>query len=95
MRIFRRRHTVITAAPALPVPERGRLVLVDSTGDTLLAEWRPGVVEEEYAAEVTFSQQLRYGRMAYVNPGPGQSIQTRKFDPRAERIVIVPQLAGG
>jgi len=71
------------------------MAILDSTGDTKVM-WNPRDKDEVDAAKTTFEKLLAKGFRAFrVNAKgePGERID--KFDKKAEKIIMVPQLAGG
>lgn len=72
-----------------------RLVRMDRTGHTTVAEWTPGEAESEAAAVRAFHQQLDEGCFAVVSEGEGEARQVREL-PLTEPLVILRRpIAGG
>jgi hypothetical protein len=72
-----------------------RLVRMDRTGHTTLAEWTaedPGAVE---AAVVAFREQLDRGYFAMVSTGEGQAEQVRELPVGAELVIMRLPISGG
>ena len=58
--------------------------------------WNPEEMEEVREAEARFNELVEKGRhTAFDIVEGGQSKQLKKFDPDANKIVVVPRLAGG
>lgn len=72
-----------------------RLIRMDHTGHSTVAEWAaddPATVE---AAVKTFRQELDRGYLAMVTAGPGQAEQVRELPVHAELVILRLPLAGG
>ena len=61
-----------------------RLIRMDHTGHTTLAEWRADDPEAVEAAVEAFRRELDRGYLAMVTTGPGQAEQVREL-PRRRR----------
>jgi hypothetical protein len=70
------------------------LNVLDQTGDTTIG-WDPSRPDEVDAARETFRKLKAKGYLAYRTEGKDKGEAIREFDPRAERIVMSPPLAGG
>lgn len=73
----------------------GTLSTLDRTGDTTIT-WDSDNATEVQVARETFDRMRGKGFMAFKVEGRdrrGQQITT--FDPKAERIMLVPQMVGG
>ena len=69
--------------------------ILDSTGHTT-TEWNPSDREEVAAARIQFEAMTDKGYRAFRVVGEdGQGSRLETFDPRAEKIMFVPQLKGG
>jgi hypothetical protein len=71
--------------------------LTKRDGDTLIAEWTPGVKEEEAAAADKFNSLVGGGFMIFqattgtaVREGP-----IRTFDPQVKEYLVSPRFVGG
>lgn len=89
----------MTAVPAeeIQVPEgHGLLSTLDRTGD-IRQMWDRKNKDEVDAARRTFDDLVKKGHMAYraVGKEGERGEQIRKFDPDAERIILVKPLVGG
>ena len=72
-----------------------RLIRLDHTGHTTLAEWStrdPAAVERAVAA---FRAQLDAGLYAVVTEGEGQARQVRELPLDAELVILRRPIAGG
>jgi hypothetical protein len=75
--------------------DMARLIRMDQTGHTTLAEWRtddPAAVE---AAVAAFRAQLDEGFYAVVSTGEGQAEQVRELPLDAELVILRRPIAGG
>jgi hypothetical protein len=70
------------------------LRVLNANGDDRV-EWDPDVLDERTArARALFEAKVGKGWMAYA-PDAGGGTQIRRFDPRADEIVLQPAIAGG
>ena len=72
-----------------------RLIRMDRTGHSTLAEWRaddPAAVE---AAVEAFRRELDLGYLAMVTTGPGKAEQVREFPVDADTVILRRPIAGG
>ena len=72
-----------------------RLIRMDNTGHSTLAEW---TAEDEaaYATAVeAFRQQLDQGYIGVVSDGPGQATQVRELPVDAPTVILRRPIAGG
>jgi hypothetical protein len=68
---------------------------LDHTGDSKTV-WDPENPEEVAAARATFERLTKKGYRAFNVGGKGQKAgQMNEFDPQAEKMILVPQQAGG
>lgn len=77
--------------------ERCTLHIMDSTGDTRIM-WDPRNKEEVSVAESAFNAAKAKGMVAYTvdaNTGEKTGEVIRKFDKKAGKIIMAPQLVGG
>ena len=72
-----------------------RLVRMDQTGHTTVAEWRAGDEHAIEAAVEAFRTELDRGYMAMVSTGPGHAEQVRELPVDAELVVLRLPVAGG
>jgi hypothetical protein len=71
------------------------LRVMDGTGDTKLI-WDSGNADEVKTAKKTFEDLTAKGFKAFAvkkSGKPGEQI--KKFDPEAEKIILIPQMLGG
>src|SRR3954452_2460818 len=73
----------------------GRLIRMDRTGHTTLAEWTAGDEAAVEAAAAAFRQQLDAGYYAVVSEGEGQARQVRELPADAELVILRRPIAGG
>jgi hypothetical protein len=72
-----------------------RLIRMDNTGHSTLAEWTAGD-EAAYAAAVdAFRRQLDEGYIGVVSDGPGQATQLRELPVDAGTVILRRPIAGG
>ena len=72
-----------------------RLVRMDQTGHTTLAEWTaqdPGSID---AAVATFRAELDQGYYALVSHGPGSAEQVHELPVDADLVILRQPIAGG
>jgi hypothetical protein len=72
----------------------GRLIRLDRTGHTTLAEWSAGKGGEE-AAVVAFRRELELGMVASVSNADGTAAVVRELPLDAELVVLRRPIAGG
>lgn len=72
-----------------------RLVRMDRTGHTTIAEWTPGETESEAAALRAFHRQLEQGCFAVVSEGEGQARQVRELPLHEPLVILRRPIAGG
>ena len=72
-----------------------RLVRMDKTGHSTLAEWTPGDAEAVEAAAAAFREQLDAGYYAVVSTGEGHAEQVRELPADAELVILRRPIAGG
>jgi hypothetical protein len=86
-----------TLPPGTDAPAHtGVLHTLDSSGDTRIM-WDKGNPDEVASARRTFDELLKKGYAAFraVGKHGDQGEQIRRFDPEAERIILVRALQGG
>ena len=72
-----------------------RLIRMDSTGHSTLAEW---TAEDEAAyrqAAAAFRRELDLGYMGVVSDGPGHATQVRELPKDAGLVIMRRPIAGG
>jgi len=72
-----------------------RLIRMDSTGHSTLAEWTVGDDAAVDAAVVAFREQLDQGYYAVVTQGEGQATQVTELPRDAELVILRRPIAGG
>ena len=73
----------------------GRLIRMDQTGHTTLADWTAGDAAATDAAVAAFRQQLDAGLYAVVSTGEGRAEQVRELPLDAELVILRRPIAGG
>ena len=72
-----------------------RLIRMDQTGHTTLAEWTAGDAAAVDAAVTAFREQLDAGYYAVVSTGEGHAEQVRELPANAELVILRRPIAGG
>jgi hypothetical protein len=72
-----------------------RLIRMDRTGHTTLAEWTAADDAAFAAAATAFREQLEAGYYAVVSEGEGQATQVRELPAGAELVILRRPIAGG
>jgi hypothetical protein len=72
-----------------------RLIRMDRTGHTTLAEWTAADDTAFTAAATAFREQLDEGYYAVVSEGEGQARQVRELPAEAELVILRRPIAGG
>jgi hypothetical protein len=72
-----------------------RLIRMDSTGHSTLAEWTTGDGAAVEAAVRAFREQLDAGYYAVITRGEGQAEQVRELPLDAELVILRRPIAGG
>lgn len=73
----------------------GQMRELNESGDSTVS-WDSDNAEEVQAARATFDRLVGKGFMAYKVTGKDRrGEQIRSFDPKAERIMLVPAMQGG
>ncbi len=72
-----------------------RLVRMDQTGHTTLAEWTASDQEAIDAAAAAFRAELDRGYFGVASAGPGQAEMVRELPRDAELVIMRRQIAGG
>ena len=72
-----------------------KLVRMDHTGHTTLAEWTAADPESVEAAVTAFRAELDNGSFALVSEGEGHATQVRELPVDAELVIIRRPIAGG
>jgi hypothetical protein len=72
-----------------------RLIRMDQTGHTTLAEWTVDDTEATEAAVAAFREQLDAGYYAVVSTGEGHAEQVRELPADADLVILRRPIAGG
>ena len=72
-----------------------RLVRMDATGHSTLAEWSTADPESVEAAVRAFRTELHRGSIAVVSEGEGQATHVRELPLDAELVILRRPIAGG
>jgi hypothetical protein len=72
-----------------------RLIRMDQTGHTTLAEWTAGDRASEEAAVAAFRAELDQGFFAVVSQGEGHAEQVRELPLEAPVVILRRPIAGG
>ena len=72
-----------------------KLIRMDHTGHTTLAEWSAADAESVDAAVAAFRRELDQGCIAVVSEGEGQASQVRELPVDAELVILRRPIAGG
>ncbi|MFL5823831.1 MAG: hypothetical protein ACJ764_10360 [Solirubrobacteraceae bacterium] len=72
-----------------------RLVRMDHTGHTTVAEWTAGDPSSTEAAVSAFREQLEQGCFAVVSEGPGRARQVRELPLQEPLVILRRPIAGG
>jgi hypothetical protein len=72
-----------------------RLIRMDRTGHTTLAEWTAADDAAFAAAATAFREQLEAGYYAVVTQGEGHAEQVRELPADAELVILRRPIAGG
>jgi mRNA-degrading endonuclease toxin of MazEF toxin-antitoxin module len=72
-----------------------RIIRMDGTGHTTLAEWTSADSESVEAAVAAFRVELDQGYYAVVSQGEGRAEQVRELPLDAELVILRRPIAGG
>ena len=72
-----------------------RLIRMDQTGHSTLAEWTAGDDTAYREAVEAFRRELDEGYIGVVNEGPGRATQVRELPLDADLVVMRRPIAGG
>jgi hypothetical protein len=72
-----------------------RLIRMDNTGHTTLAEWTAEDTAAVDGAVAAFRAQLDQGYYAVVSTGPGHAEQVTDLPVHAETVILRRPIAGG
>ena len=73
----------------------GRLIRLDHSGHTTLAQWDSAEEAEVDAARVAFESELERGMIASMSHSDGSAEVVRELSPDAELVVLRRPIAGG
>ena len=73
----------------------GKLIRLDRSGHTTLAEWTADDDAALAAAAATFAAERERGMIASVDAGTGTAEVVRELPPEAELVVMRRPIAGG
>ena len=73
----------------------GRLIRLDRSGHTTVAEWTPGDGGDSEAAVAAFCEELERGMVASVSYDDGTAEVVRELPLNAELVVLRRPIAGG
>ena len=72
-----------------------RLIRMDSTGHSTLAEWTAADDAAFQQASEAFRRELEDGYIGVVSDGPGHATQVRELPADADLVVMRRPIAGG
>jgi len=72
-----------------------RLIRMDRTGHTTVAEWTAADPEAVARAVEAFREELDRGYLAMVSTGPGHAEQVRELPLDAETVILRLPISGG
>jgi hypothetical protein len=72
-----------------------RLIRMDHTGHTTVAEWTPADAAATEAAVAAFRAELDAGYYAVVSEGDGRAAQVEELPLDAELVILRRPIAGG
>ena len=72
-----------------------KLIRMDKTGHTTIAEWTPGDQAAVETAVAAFREQLDAGYYAVVTAGEGHARQVRDLPLDADLVILRRPIAGG
>jgi hypothetical protein len=72
-----------------------KLIRMDHTGHSTVAEWTAGDPAAVEAAVTAFRAELDRGYLAMVSAGPGQAEQVRELPVDADLVILRLPIAGG
>lgn len=72
-----------------------RLIRMDHTGHSLVAEWSADDPQAVEAAVEAFGRELERGYLAMVSTGPGHAEQVRELPVDAPTVILRLPISGG
>jgi hypothetical protein len=85
----------LTHRPRATEVPMSRLIRMDQTGHTTVAEWRADDPEAIEAAVRAFREELDRGYFAMVSTGEGQAEQVRELPVDADLVIMRLPISGG
>jgi hypothetical protein len=73
----------------------GKLIRMDHTGHSTLAEWTKEDAAQVDAAVTAFRAELGNGSIAMITTGPGHAEQVRELPLDADLVIMRRPIAGG
>ena len=73
----------------------GRLIRMDSTGHSMLADWTAADETAYDAAVEAFRRELDEGYIAVLSEGEGHATQLRELPKEADLVIMRRPIAGG
>jgi hypothetical protein len=83
------------AVPDLQEDQMSRLIRMDQTGHTTLAEWEATDPEAFAAAVAAFRAELDRGYFGIVSTGEGQAEQVHELPADADLVIMRLPISGG
>ena len=72
-----------------------RLIRLDQTGHTVLAEWSQEDAAAVSAARAALHSELEQGYLAVASAAGGEATAVRELPPNAELVILRRPIAGG
>ncbi len=72
-----------------------KLIRMDQTGHSTIAQWTPSDPESVDAAVAAFRAELDRGYLAMVSTGPGHAEQVRELPVDAPLVILRLPISGG
>ena len=88
-------HQANLATPARKEDLMSRLIRMDHTGHSTVAEWSSANPESVEAAVRALRRELDSGAIAVVSEGEGQARQVRELPVDADTVILRRPIAGG
>lgn len=84
-----------TATPARNIASMSKLIRMDHTGHSTVAEWTAEDEASREAAVEAFRRELDQGCIGMVSEGPGKAAQVRELPLEADLVILRRPIAGG
>jgi hypothetical protein len=81
--------------PKRTIAHMARLIRMDGSGHSTLAEWTPTDEQAVEAAVAAFREQLEAGYYAVVDEGEGRARQVEELPLDADLVILRRPIAGG